>query len=36
LQERDGGDGGVGRIRLDYNTLTGTTTPSPGYTGSVS
>jgi flagellin-like protein len=36
LPERDGGDGGVGRIRLDYNTLTGTTTPSPGYTGSVS
>jgi hypothetical protein len=36
LPERAGGDGGVGRIRLDYNTLTGTTTPSPGYTGSVS
>jgi hypothetical protein len=35
LPERDGGDGGVGRIRLDYNTLDGTTTPSPGYTGSV-
>jgi flagellin-like protein len=36
LPQRAGGDGGVGRIRLDYNTLTGTTTPSPGYTGSVS
>jgi len=36
LPERDGGDGGVGRIRLDYVTLDGTTTPSPGYTGSVS
>jgi flagellin-like protein len=34
--DRAGGDGGVGRIRLDYDTLTGTTTPSPGYTGSVS
>jgi len=33
---REGGDGGVGRIRLDYITLDGTTTPSPGYTGSVS
>ena len=32
---RDGGDGGVGRIRLDYANLTGTTTPSSGYTGSV-
>ena len=32
---REGGDGGVGRIRLDYGTLTGTTNPSPGYTGSV-
>jgi hypothetical protein len=36
LPERAGGDGGVGRIRLDYNTITGTTAPSPGYTGSVS
>jgi flagellin-like protein len=36
LPQRAGGDGGVGRIRLDYDTLTGTTTPSPGYTGSVS
>jgi hypothetical protein len=36
LPEKDGGDGGVGRIRLDYATLTGTTTPSPGYTGSIS
>ncbi len=36
LPMKVGGDGGVGRIRLDYNTLTGTTTPSPGYTGSVS
>lgn len=36
LPQRVGGDGGVGRIRLDYNTLDGTTTPSPGYTGSVS
>jgi flagellin-like protein len=35
LPQRVGGDGGVGRIRLDYDTLTGTTTPSPGYTGSV-
>jgi hypothetical protein len=32
---RDGGDGGVGRIRLDYESLNGTTDPSPGYTGSV-
>jgi flagellin-like protein len=30
---RHGGDGGVGRIRLDYNSLAGTTNPSPGYTG---
>jgi len=36
LPQRVGGDGGVGRIRLDYNTLEGTTTPSPGYTGDVS
>ena len=36
LPVRVGGDGGVGRIRLDYNSLTGTTTPSPGYTGSIS
>jgi len=35
IPQRAGGDGGVGRIRLDYNTLTGTTTPSPGYTGSI-
>lgn len=35
LPIRDGGDGGVGRIRLDYTTLTGSTTPSAGYTGSV-
>jgi len=26
-----GGKGSVGRIRLDYNTLSGTTNPSPGY-----
>jgi hypothetical protein len=30
LPERDGGDGGVGRIHLDYAILDGTTTPSPG------
>jgi len=36
LPLRDGGDGGVGRIRLDYAILDGTTTPSPGYTGSIS
>jgi len=36
LPLREGGDGGVGRIRLDYAILDGTTTPSPGYTGSVS
>ncbi len=35
VPQRAGGDGGVGRIRLDYSTLDGTTTPSPGYTGSV-
>lgn len=28
---RDGGDGGVGRIRLDYNSLVGSTNPLPGY-----
>jgi flagellin-like protein len=32
---RDGGDGGVGRIRLDYENLNGTTNPAPGYTGSI-
>jgi len=36
LPQKAGGDGGVGRIRLDYVTLDGTTAPSPGYTGSVS
>ena len=36
LPTRVGGDGGVGRIRLDYDTLTGTTFPSPGYAGPVS
>jgi hypothetical protein len=36
LPQRVGGDGGVGRIRLDYNSLDGTTDPAPGYTGSVS
>ncbi len=36
VPQREGGDGGVGRIRLDYATLNGATTPSPGYTGSVS
>jgi len=36
LPQKAGGDGGVGRIRLDYAILDGTTTPSPEYTGSVS
>jgi len=30
LPEKVGGDGGVGRIRLDYAILDGTTDPSPG------
>jgi hypothetical protein len=30
---REGGDGGDGRIRLDYLTYDGTTTPTPGYIG---
>jgi hypothetical protein len=30
---RVGGDGGVGRIRLDYVTYEGTTNPEPGYIG---
>jgi len=30
LPQRAGGDGGVGRIHLDYAILDGTTTPSPG------
>ncbi len=32
---RDGGDGGVGRIRLDYNSLSGTTYPTY-YEGTLS
>ncbi len=28
----NGGSGGSGRIRLDYNSLSGTTDPAPGYT----
>ena len=31
-----GGAGGIGRIRLDYSFLSGTTNPPPGYTQTVS